>query len=802
MRERKFEKYLIKSPKQMIMVIAIFTLMIFVGGTTYAFFNYTRTGGANTVRVGRIYFNHTQDGRINLTNAFPITVTKDANGHITNETGFDTVEINIEGDTDYIDGVEYLVSSTNTNITTSNGKLVPISLDITATNLGTENTNYFIAREDKNATIYKKLVGDTLVGDQMLLVGYIKPNTTSGTAEGIQNGKLTIKAYLDKNKILISDTYDGTESDNMGTPNSMAQGKIVLTTTEWNALSTSGVSFQIKVEANEGIWVNGSLEEIMRKESIGIDTENGVDFSKTSDQDGTKGVYMRAGTQNDPYPIVYYRGAVEDNNVVFNNKCWKAVRTTDTGGVKLIYNGESNAIYEEIPLTESQYTIPSGATNNFTFNSTDNSWDITITDNTAKEISFTVPAGDNYKLVQTGTSGSSCGGGFTFYKNGTSVNGGSNGGGGAMNLTHNFGTLTSTDVIKMNYSGSSSSTCEITFKLQMVQPGDLITENGCENTGTDTQITLNGTNTFAFSGSNLYKSPAYNGYMWGTVYEYSTSNWTSNAKFGSSFTWDGTNYKLVDATVTTPNDTHHYSCNSTDAEATCASIRYVYWLSGSTKYYITISDGKGIEEAIEDMQTNTNPSNAKTQIDSWYASNMNTVTNKLEDTIWCNDRSIGRYNGWSATGTINGSSDYKNYSLLFGAHERSNYASGTSTTKNQPSLACVNKNDAFTVNNGNGNQKLQYPVALLTEDEIVLAGGLAGTQNTSFYLNNRNTYYWSLSPSYFHNNYAYEFLVDNGYIGHYDGNNTYGLRPSVSLKPGTPVISGDGTVTSPYVIGN
>ena len=70
---------------------------------------------------------------------------------------------------------------------------------------------------------------------------------------------------------------------------------------------------------------------------------------------------------------------------------------------------------------------------------------------------------------------------------------------------------------------------------------------------------------FAFNTSN--NSPAYVGYMYGTVYPYSTSNWTSNAKFGSGFTWDGTNYKLTDATETTPNDTHHYSCNSTDAEA-------------------------------------------------------------------------------------------------------------------------------------------------------------------------------------------------------------------------------------------
>ena len=35
--------------------------------------------------------------------------------------------------------------------------------------------------------------------------------------------------------------------------------------------------------------------------------------------------------------------------------------------------------------------------------------------------------------------------------------------------------------------------------------------------------------------------------------------------------------------------------------------------------------------------------------------------------------------------------------LYYGANERSNWASNTSTVKNQPSLACANKNDAFTV---------------------------------------------------------------------------------------------------------
>ena len=35
--------------------------------------------------------------------------------------------------------------------------------------------------------------------------------------------------------------------------------RTILTTTEWNNLQTNGVSFQVKVEANEGIWVKGPI---------------------------------------------------------------------------------------------------------------------------------------------------------------------------------------------------------------------------------------------------------------------------------------------------------------------------------------------------------------------------------------------------------------------------------------------------------------------------------------------------------------------------------------------------------------
>ena len=63
-----------------------------------------------------------------------------------------------------------------------------------------------------------------------------------------------------------------------------------------------------------------------------------IDFSKTSATSNTNGIYVTTNTYNG-VPVYYYRGNV-DNHVLFANYCWRIVRTTETGGVKLIYDGE------------------------------------------------------------------------------------------------------------------------------------------------------------------------------------------------------------------------------------------------------------------------------------------------------------------------------------------------------------------------------------------------------------------------------------------------------------------------------
>ena len=65
----------------------------------------------------------------------------------------------------------------------------------------------------------------------------------------------------------------------------------------------------------------------------------GIDFTKIASDTNGKGIYIISGTENNENPIYYYRGAVDNNNVYFGGFCWKIVRTTDTGGIKMIYNG-------------------------------------------------------------------------------------------------------------------------------------------------------------------------------------------------------------------------------------------------------------------------------------------------------------------------------------------------------------------------------------------------------------------------------------------------------------------------------
>ena len=669
-----------KNKQIMLTIVGVAILVVGLVGLTYAFFNYTRTGVANTISVGRISFVSRQTETISLTNLFPIDPTE--TGIMDDATKVGTLEIEIEGDTDYGDGIEYLITTVDSTNYTIEGRRIPIGLSIDIDDLGDESSTYFTSRNSKNATIYKRLSGNSIIGDQQLLVGYIKPNTTSGTVEGV-DGTITIKAYLDKNKIAISDTYDGTESDNMGTTNEWVDDRVVLTTTEWNALQSTGISFKVKIEANEGIWVNEPIYNFLSSDavmdniaSINVLSATGIDFSKISGDtdnddviDNGEGLYIKSGTENDAYPIIYYRGMV-DNNVYFAGKCWQMVRTTDTGGVKMIYNGEN-----------------------------------------------------------TGT--------------------------------------------------ESAPACE---------PAN----------GIDRQITLNieGTDINAFPFNENRDSLSYNGYMYNNpVYSVTNGSYETGSKFGNGVIYDGTSYTITDVRDNF-NATHHYTCGETNT-TTCSSIRYYYsyYTNGSDNYhiYFILTNGKTIEDVVsESLENGTTDSNVKAMVEEWYEENIDDVDNnlKIEDTIYCNDRSIYDLGGMNPNGGKNNSGSMLKYS----GYKRS-------SVNYNPSTRCLRPQDAFTKENSNGNGLLGYPVGLITIDEMIMAGGKIGRANEYYYLNTE-TNYWTMSPYVFvrYGSASMNSMYSERSLSAFNVFVTMGIRPVISLKLGTSIIDGDGTAGNPYII--
>jgi len=304
------------------------------------------------------------------------------------------------------------------------------------------------------------------------------------------------------------------------------------------------------------------------------------------------------------------------------------------------------------------------------------------------------------------------------------------------------------------------------------------TNGTCNNIGTASQLSTTST----FNGS--YNSFAHNGYMYGTVYNSNSDTLKSGTYFGNSFEYKNGVYNLVDP-VLTLDATHHYTCNETTPNGTCTTIIYYY----CDNRYISIKDNKGIEEALVEMQTNTTNSTIKEAIDNWYKSDDSKMTNYtkyLEDTVWCNDRSMNNNdNGLNPNG--GSMSEYLYYAPYGRARET-----------NSPKLTCL-KNDAFTVEETEfGNGDLDYPVALLTSDEIMLAGG-SNSGNSSYYLYT-GEYYWSLFPYYFYGA-AYLFSVrSNGILFNRSVANKYGIRPSISLAQGIRVDEGTGTSDDPYII--
>ena len=189
-------------------------------------------------------------------------------------------------------------------------------------------------------------------------------------------------------------------------------------------------------------------------------------------------------------------------------------------------------------------------------------------------------------------------------------------------------------------------------------------------------------------------------------------------------------------------------------------------------------------------------STIKQKIDKWYAGTTLKDNDLIADQIFCNDRTASTsdvaYSNTKYTTLPSWNSTETQY--YYGAY-------GRLYNSKSPILTCPTASDKFTVNTSNGNGALTYPVGLITADEVAMAGGKLGTDNSSYYLYT-NQIYWSGSPFYFDsvNSRANEFYVRNyGSVAASPVNIGFGTRPVVSLSPNAK-LSGSGTYDDVYTV--
>lgn len=261
-----------------------------------------------------------------------------------------------------------------------------------------------------------------------------------------------------------------------------------------------------------------------------------------------------------------------------------------------------------------------------------------------------------------------------------------------------------------------------------------------------------------------------------TSYKTTGYGYAKNHYFGSSVTYDGKNYTLVDPIgIENYSDlsSHHYMCVD-NGKKQCSTVAYIHYTVSGNFNYIILKDGDlKIEDVLNKMlKNNTNNSVIMNAINAWYERYLIDYSGYLEDTIFCNDRSIKELNGWNPNGGVT------NKYLYFKEY---------SETKD---LYCTNEIDRFSVSNEIA--KLKYPVGLMTSPEMNLSN--------SDYVRKAGSAYWLASPYYAYNTSYNRRIQNDGSLSFANTNGSYTLRPAISLAPGTEYSDGDGSRENPYVV--
>ena len=232
----------------------------------------------------------------------------------------------------------------------------------------------------------------------------------------------------------------------------------------------------------------------------------------------------------------------------------------------------------------------------------------------------------------------------------------------------------------------------------------------------------------------------------------------------------------------------HYTCYN--LTGVCDTYYYINSTGTSNAIHTIIDDGKHVSTSATDQDSilyeslwkndangtvNVKNSNIKSTVDSWYSRTLyNDYDEYIDDTIYCNDRSISNFYSFNPNGGSVISTNAINFSGATG-------------------LNCNRETDKFSVSNPKA--QLTYKVGLMSYPEMNLLGSNNARTTTSTY--------WLMGASHMLSSnrtvYVMAIAANGSFATAYAA--TTSVRPAISLKASAISYSrGIGSVSRPYIV--
>ena len=290
--------------KKELIIMGIVTLVLLVTfGVTYAFFTFSKISNNNSQLIaGDIYMKYGESNQLELSNAMP-SETYDSSKYF---------EFTITGKNTYSKPIIYDISIIHgDNHETRTRRLTDKFLKFTLIRE--------VDGEEPETVVDGKSYSDFSNGTRIAV----------GTIPKEQNSEITytykLYMWIDNNVVIGNVNQDYTE-------------------TEWNDVYAS-VKVNVTGDFEEkevAVTVSKKIQQLATSTSyVKNYTTNYINNSSYT-YNGTRFNTQDTVGENTNKKDVYYftgSGAKTNGNVLFAGYCWQIIRTTDTGGVKLIYNG-------------------------------------------------------------------------------------------------------------------------------------------------------------------------------------------------------------------------------------------------------------------------------------------------------------------------------------------------------------------------------------------------------------------------------------------------------------------------------